>query len=457
MKRAPSRAASPPSTLRRGRAIAAALAGVALTPAFWASGSACSNGRAPAPSADAGTSPNASILPAPLATGAADFDGGRAPARRGEDASLVRVGDASAPPAALEPFEPPPADALMERDLSGVMLETLFRMRDMPPFAKGPDVSSEGVREAAQLTTLAASVELAEVGRMRLVSKSRALPLPARAELRARTDRLGYAVVWPKRDRYRVLSHGALRALFGERRFDVTPLGPAKLHDGADGRRLGLKTRGLRAEGPYGELTLEIGFIPEVGEGGPLLCRVLLELAGIDPLLLPAEPACAPGEVPLFAAFTWTGGSGLAFEVTNLTKRSDLAADSLALPPPNATFASAGLPEHEGNAFLTPRELAALRVPHEVADEAPTDAGVREGVVIENRNDVAQYVTLDGLPVAWIPPLSERALTALPRGRYALQLRTFLGDISGPVHLIDVPARVAVGGPDAGVLDAGAP
>jgi hypothetical protein len=56
-----------------------------------------------------------------------------------------------------------------------------------------------------------------------------------------------------------------------------------------------------------------------------------------------------------------------------------------------------------------------------------------------------KYVLLDSVPVAWVPPNRDQAIVGLPRGRYVVQWRTFLGDAVDPPITVELPARVAIG------------
>jgi len=202
----------------------------------------------PGPVADAGASPNASILPSPLATESPDsVDAGRDAAVMGmlaDSAGRLIFPEAGAPPPeVLRPDEALPPEPPSPRDLTGVTLEAAWRWRDVPPVVKTPETNVEGIKDAQKLTALTWKIDLTDSGRMRVEFTSRAMPLPMRSEIRARTDRYGSIVLWPNATEYRVIAKGALRPVLGERRVDVTPLAmPAVIAQG-DGKRLGVATR----------------------------------------------------------------------------------------------------------------------------------------------------------------------------------------------------------------------
>lgn len=417
------------------------------------------------PVADAGASPNASILPSPLATESPDlFDAGRDAAAAGRDAAVQGMladsagrlifpeAGAPTPPEVLRPDEALAPEPPSPRDLTGVTLEAVWRWRDVPPLVKTPETSVEGIKEAQKLTALTWKIDLTDGGRMRIEFTSRALPLPLRSEIRARSDHYGSIVLWPNATQYRVIAKGALRPVLGERRVDVTPLAmPAVVAQG-DGKRLGVATRKVELTTSLGSVKLEIGKVQDAGEGGALLCRALVELIGVDP----KTPLCQPAEVPLLAAYTWRDGGGIGLEVTSLVRRTDLAPGDLVVPPQGAAYSTTGLPVAPSGIFLTRAELAAFRSAP-VALPARDDPSVPgEGFVAVNHADMLAYVLLDGVPVVAVPAGAERYVIGTARGRYVVQWRTFLGDRIEPALTVELPARLVYGAaPDAGAPDGG--
>lgn len=407
---------------------------------------------------DAGTSPNASILPAPLATEAPEaVDAGPSDAGpiglMADPAGRLIIPDAGPPPPeVLRGDSSIPPEVPGSRDLQGVTLEAVWRFRDVPPPTKAPEVASEGIKEAQKLTALTFKVDLTDAGRMRAELTSRALPFPARSELRARSDRYGTIVVWPNLTGYRVIPPGALRTALGERRVDVTPLVPGTARPQGEGKRLGLATRKLDLVSNLGTLRLELGKSPESGEGGALFCRALVEIIGVDP----KTPVCQPGEVPLGAVYNWQDGGGVSVEVTSITKRNDLAPADFLVPSPGLPPQTTGLPTAPDGIFLTRDELSAFRssaLPPS-ANHDPSAPG--EGFIAVNRTDALMYLLLDGVPVAAVPANSERYVIGPQRGRYSVQWRTFLGERIEPPQAVEMPARLQYGqGADAGAPDGG--
>jgi hypothetical protein len=407
----------------------------------------------------AGASPNASIQPAPLASEAPELVT-TAPSASGRggiaaDASGRLLADAAPPPPpeALKPDEPLAVEAPGSRELVGVTLQVAFHWRDVPPPPKAPEVSAEGLKNAQKLTSLTWSVDLADAGRMRIVFTSRALPLPERTEIRGRIDRYGAIVLWPNATDYRVLAPGTLRTVLGERRVDVTPLSMVTPVAKGPGRKLGLATRKVELASAIGRVVLELAKVPEAGEGGPVLCRALGEIVGVDPKV----PVCQAGDVPLAATYAWAGGaSGVTLEVTDLARRTDLSSADLVMPPAGASYAASGLPTAPGGIFLSRDELAAFRTAK--LDLPPSDdpSAPGEGFLAMNQTDALEYLLLDGVPVVAVPPASQRYVIGTQRGRYVTQWRTFLGDHVAPPATTELPARIRFGSdPDAGAPDGG--
>jgi hypothetical protein len=444
---------------RRPLLLPAALFGAASASLVWlgALGTGCeSPSAAPAGPLDAGASPNASILPAPLASEPPDLLD--AAAEAGLQAAADPQGRGAALDAGLPPPEPLrpdialPADTPTGKDVPGVSLEAAWRWRDVPVPPKAPEVALDGIREAQKLTALLWKIDLADAGRMRIDLASRAFPLPAHTEIRARLDRYGSLLLWPSSTDYRVLPPGALRTLLGERRVDVTPLSTATLRPLGDGRRLGVALRKLELGSSLGTLRLEVGKVPDAGDGGALLCRALVEIAGIDP----RTAACQSGEVPLSAAYSWQDGGGVAFEVTSIAKHADLGANNLLAPPPGARFEVAGLPPSPDEGFLGKDELAAFRSAALTLPPRRDLTAPSEGILAVNRADTLTYLLLDGVPVAAVPANGERRLLGTTRGRYVAEWRTFLGERIAPPQTVELPARLVHGGvPDAGAPDGG--
>jgi hypothetical protein len=409
-----------------------------------------------ATAADAGASPNASILPAPLATEPPDlFDGG------------APTDDGARPPPTETPSRPAPeslragvplaADATPfqkdgQKDGSGVTVDAAFRWRDVPAPPRAPEVSLDAHREALKQTALSLKIDLTELGRMRAELTGSAFLLPAHTELRARSDHYGNLVVWPNGGGYRVVAPGALRPLLGERRMDITPLSVGNPRPQGEARRLGFAVRKLEVSSSVATIRLELARVPESGEGGALLCRALVELGGVDP----RSPICQAGEVPLAASYSWQEGGGISFEASAVTKRTDFPTSALLVPPAGVAHLTSGLAAVAHGIFLSRETLAALRtVPITLpASHDPQVPG--EGFVAANHSERLMVFCVDGVPALWVPPFGEQYVIGPLRGRYGVQWRTFLGEKVGAPFVAENPARLVYGvPPDGGAPDGG--
>ncbi|HMI83884.1 MAG TPA: hypothetical protein VK550_07300 [Polyangiaceae bacterium] len=388
-------------------------------------------------------SPNASILPAPLSSVETLARGTVGSLERAELAGKAGSSEAGTlQPQPMRVDQPPDEDPLPLRDLLGVALEGEWRYADQAAPLKFPEMNQTGIDAARKLTALRMSVELTAQGRMRVVFTSRGLPLRQGSEIRARSDHYGHVLVWPNGVGYRVLPVGAVRTLLGERRIDAIPLvRPLTATKSEGARRLGFPTKKWEIATRSGKMVLEVGRMAGAGEGGALWCRFLSEMIALDPSAAP----CAGDEVPLRAQFIWPRGGGVTFEATAVSEKAELAQSQLLVPPSGGEFTLGSPPPDAGGLFLTSDELAAFRT--RAAEVAPLAPGApRDGLLVHNATDVARYLFIDSVPVAWVDPNRDQLVLGPPRGRYLLQWRTFLGEAADPPLTIDLPARVAIGG-----------
>jgi len=438
------------STIGEGgrRASSHRLASIALVAMVACKGTAVDPpGAAPSPQAKAEPAPLANPLAASSATATTfvSADAGPAP----EPLRSDRPVPADTPREALR--EPGAKEQARDaKELSGYALQAVLRTGEGPAAPKGPEVSAAAIEVARRKTEARMAVEMSQT-RARVVL-SGGFVLPAGAELRARADRYGHLFFWPGEEAYRVAEPGALRALLGERRLDVAPLSQATVVSSGEGaRRLNMRTRRVEISTRAAKATIEIAALRDAGDGGVLLCRMLLDLMSAPY----STSTCGTDDVPLHAELRWTTQGALSFDVTAVAKRNDLPAQTLATPPPSATFASDPLPPSPGESLLGKPELASLR-------SAPVDPPVavlrdaqapppESGLVLVNTSDEPYVAWLDGIAVAWVAPAGRLPLSALTRGRYAMQWRTFLGDGWSAPETISVPATIALGVSDAGV------
>lgn len=379
---------------------------------------------------DARESPQASAMPAPLAN---------APTTTASAGLAANAATGTAAP--LRGDERLPSDGA-GRDAIGYSLSAVFHPADVIGPPRAPEVNALGIDAARKKTELRVAIDLT-TSRLRAAMVGTGFVLPPETELRSRIDRPGHVVVWPGGTMYRPLPPGALRALFGERRFDVAPLTPAEIVPRDEpGKRIGIKTRKVDVATRAAKATFEVGKLVELGEGGVLLCRLLLDLMNAQP----GAGLCTTDEAPVRAEIHWTAQGSIAFELTGVLRKTDVAA--IAVPPSAASFASGAPPASAVHPMLTPAELAAFRVGP--IDVPPPGQITSEQLVVWNPTVQLRVLYVDGVPAAWAAPGARDTLIGLQRGKYVMQWRTFLGDSVDAPFLQAVPGLVEVGNPDAG-------
>jgi hypothetical protein len=407
-------------------------------------------------------SPNASILPAPLAsepprvettwpTVSAAPPRVKGPEQRsladsGETAGQERADAAPRPvPLPLRGDEPLDADYLSARDLLGLSFEAQWHYPDLPQPPKTAEQSPAGLEAARKATALLWQIDIATSGRMRVVLPSRGFLVAPGTELRARVDRLGHVLVWPDGARYRTLPPGAARTLLGERRTDAIPLLMPRVTGPSEGpRRLGAPTYRWELSTRTGKLTLDQAHFGPGGEGATLLCRLLVELIAADPLGAP----CSPEDVPLRAEYRFPQGAGIVFEVSTIGDRPALTSVQLGVPPQASSFVTVGLPT-AASVLLSREALASMR--QRPIDLGPPPPGAPpDGILAQNGTDMLRMLFVDSVPVATVAPGRIERIEGLVHGRYQIQWRTFLGDTTEPPQTIEVPARTSIGLGDAG-------
>jgi len=392
---------------------------------------------------DAATSPQAKAEPTPLTTlssiasaaaPGSTLDSGPSPEPLLPDTEL-------APDLIHEVLRDPGGRDVKE--LSGYTLHALLRTGEGPAAPKAPEVNSAAIEAARRKTESHLTVDVSQT-RARFVLSS-GFVLPAGTELRARLDRHGHLLLWPGESTYRIVQPGALRALLGERRLDVAPLSPVEIRSvGEGGHRVGLRTRRIEVAARAAKATLEVATVHDMGDGGALVCRMLLDLMSAAQ----SPPACGADDLPLHAEIRWTTRGTLTFDIFALAKRADFAAQDLAAPPAVLTLVTAPPPMLPAETLVHKTELGTFRTA--AVDTPPAlarDAQVPmpdNGLLLMNSSDELRVVWLDGAPIGWVAPGERLALPMLQRGRYALQWRTFLGDSWEPPDLIVVPGTSEV-------------
>ncbi|HEY4156834.1 MAG TPA: hypothetical protein VGM29_02010 [Polyangiaceae bacterium] len=418
----------------------ALLGGLALVPA-------CDERRVPVGHDGGATepSPNASILPAPLATGLEsapkEQDAGSRPLRdagRNPDAGL----DEPPPePRALRVDQVLPSDSA--RDTAGLSLTARFRWTDAAP-ARLPELNTEAVQRARDETGFDLVIDVVGT-RTRVALASHSFTLPAGSELRARDDLYGFALRWGNQTTYTMLAPGSLRAVLSERRADVVPLVHPKLKALPASNLQGLPTEQVELSTLTGRVVLEQGRAPQAQTpptpNGASLCRLLLELVAAAP----STTVCRADLLPLRAEFVWPNGSHFVFEVTRIARRNDFDPSSLSLPPVGGEFRQSELPAPPPSLLLKEVELGALRNKPLQRNERVDSSAPKNGLLLSNHTDGLRYLLLDGVPVALVGVGAELLVPALKPGQYTAVTRDFFGNDDVPAKTVEVPSRLNIG------------
>ena len=390
---------------------------------------------------DALASPQASAVPAPLAN---------VPTSLASAAAVIVGADAGPPPQAVRGDQPLPPDTL-SRDLAGYTLQAVLLPGELPAPAKVGELSLAGLEAARKKTEARLTIDIAPT-RARIIFASGGFVLPEDSELRARSDRYGHVLILPNAAGYRIAAPGALRALVGERRLDVAPLSAAEVVPRGEGqssptRRLGYRVRKVEVSTRAAHASFEMARVADAGEGGILICRALLDLMNAPP----STALCGADEVPVHAELRWTTRGSITFDAISIVRRLDLSPHQLSVPP-SGPFLMGALPARAAELLLSPAELAAMRA----GPSAVTEPGARPGndthgsLTFVNSTDELRFAWVDGVPVAWAAPAGRIETSALFRGRYAIEWRTFLGDAIEPAHLTALPAVSEAGARDGG-------
>lgn len=364
-------------------------------------------------------SPQASAEPAPLAMPLA--------------LAALKSPEGGPPPVPMRGDVQLPTDSA-GKDFSGYTVGVVLRLPDAPPVTSGAPVSASTVDLVRKQNEPRFEIDLSS-SRMSMRLVSSGFLLPRDSEIRARDDCYGHVFLTPDLASYRVLAPGSLRSLLGERRVDVSPLSPAEVTPNGDGpQRLGYHTRRADVQSRAGKAEFEIARVPELGEGGALLVRALLDLMNAPPQVT----VVGTDELPVHAELHWSTRGALFFEVTSIVKRAEFPPQALAVPPSGAAFTTGALPPIAGELRVDPKQLAALHTGP--IDLGPAAASVTSGaLVLVNSAETPRFAWLDGAPVAWVGAGARLELSSLPRGRYQVEWRNFLDDAGEPVKALTVP------------------
>ena len=332
-----------------------------------------------------------------------------------------------------------------------------LRSSDVPPPPKGLELAAAGLEAARRKSEPQLTVDVTP-GHAR-VALHEGFVLPEGTEVRVRSDRYGYIIVAPEGDTYRIGPTGSLRAILSEGLFDAAPTSAAEVTPRGEGaHRLGRATRHVDVTTRVAKASFEMAHVPEIGDGGVLLCRALLDLMNTKP----STSVCGDGDVPLHVELRWTlqppqAGEGRGrisgvsvFDAVSFVKRTDLQGSAFLAPPATAGFVATGEPVRGAHLFLARADLTAMRTGN---DPPSTKAGENGAVLsLHNSTDELRYLWLDGVPLAWLAPGGRLDVSGIPHPRATVQWRTFLGEAIDATETVTLPAMV-----DARATPAGTP
>jgi hypothetical protein len=336
-------------------------------------------------------------------------------------------------------------DVIASRETLGVQLDAEWKQSDLPAPSGATETAVEGLESVREKTRLRMRIEVAAFGRLRVVFLGQGYPWDEGTELRARVDKFGYVLVWPDGKTYRNVVPGALRAWFSDRRLDQGPLFKPKVTVLSPGAWLGQPTTRHLFSTPVAEMELAQATIAGTGFGAVLLCRFLVELAGVEP----DSSYCTDERLPLHAQLTNAPGGKLTFTVTAVSKKQDLPLSDLLVPPESANFQSSGMPLVNG-ATIARGLLATLRHRAISSPSLGNSASISipsSGLLAVNRSLSLRALLVDGLIVGWISPGAELVLPELRSGVYSIAWRDFFGSYLEPPKNTTLPSRVILGNP----------
>jgi hypothetical protein len=143
--------------------------------------------------------------------------------------------------------------------------------------------------------------------------------------------------------------------------------------------------------------------------------------------------------------YTWPNGEHFAFDVSRLLRRNDIDPTALAMPPAGAEFRQSELPPPPPTALLSDNELIEFRLRPAARTEKVDPSAPKTGLLVANHGESLRYISVDGAPVARLPPGAEQLLLGLRAGKYQVTARDFFGSEDAVTKSIEVPARFTLG------------
>ena len=354
-------------------------------------------------------SPNAQILPAPLKPAT--------PQSPGRDVGTTDAGEPDAsrpPPDTLREDVPLPPDDEVLLDPRGVTLEARFRWHGLPSPPASPEVNPDAISNAKRKAERTLLVDLSAANRMRIEVSGPAFPVPPGTELRARGDHYGHVLVWPDGQSYRILQPGTLEPC--SRRGEPTSAPWSHPKSSPRNQSMPSATKRPPAKSRPRSEQHSCTRLPSRP-----WARVTCSVARYSSFSRRSLRRQCATRTSCRCAPSTRGRVGVSSPSRSLRSCAlpVWTCEQLRIPPHTPSFKADRLPRPARATLLDTPDLQSLRK-RPVPPEATEDGVTEDGLVAVNGAETIRYLLVDGVPVARVPPRSERRLETLRPGRYVL-------------------------------------
>lgn len=414
--------------------------------------SAAGGPSASAPEADE-PSPNARILPEPLANGV--------PLVVSDSPEDKKNRIAVEPREEAQPFsvhQALPDDVLKKGPGAGLEMELQI---EWPEGRRSVTVGKETFYTWPLLRIQLLREIPTRPARMRWVLEGRAFPFPEKTEIRARADRIGHLVLWPNRRSYRIAPTGSLHALFADRRVDRMPFVETEKVEKGEGARLGKPTQRTTFTTAVGTGTMEFIEESDLPYASEMLCAAFLEILRVRP----NKELCPRFHLPVHFEIQWPNEERVVFSALSWGAAGNFELDDFRIPPELPIYKRGELPPFEDyfleesarNSLLPLTKEKAAPAPAappaprpqqpsapSESPPAPAPGPPKNQIVLQNKLSRPLVVFVNKVPFVWLTPgsVKEIYLTS-PDVRVAA--RDFLGEVVFAERTLLAPAQLHFG------------
>ncbi len=375
------------------------------------------------PSSSMSASPNASIFPTPLSTATPLSNSSQVVSEAPLPGFWVNYPSQNY----IRPDLPLDPENQTLKEVPGVSMIGTWKFADTNSLPRGHELSNEVLRQVQEKVEWRWKIDSSLTGHMRVVFDSDGFHLPRNTEIRSRFDRFGSILLWPDGLTYRLLPYNSIRTLLDERRVDVLPTQVPTIQLQGQGKRLKWKTRKILLKTHLGSLLLELATIPELSHLGKLLCRLLIEINGIEPKI----PVCKDEEIPVFASYSIGEGGIIFFEIQQISRVTNMVTSPFMMPPSSASFQVSGLPP-KNISMISEEEMLTL---HIARKQALTPEMV-DLFQLSNNSDEGIYVFFDNIPLFFLTPQIEQSFR-VPKGKHWVQWKSFFSNRTSLLQSVD--------------------